>query len=89
MAYFVAASGLFWILILVGAGFLVYALLRGLGAGAAATMGSAGPTEDPAALAAARYARGEIGRDEYLQIRQDLAAPPAGVAPAPGSGERP
>src|SRR5581483_1103532 len=50
---------------------------------------------EPAAAAAtgplgdldARYARGEIGRDEYLQTRADLGGPPpaphAAPAPAP------
>ena len=30
----------------------------------------------------ARYARGEIGRDEYLQARADIGAPPTPGGPA-------
>jgi uncharacterized membrane protein len=70
---FLALDGLFRLAILVGIGFLVYAAARALFFPAPAAQAAA----DPLALAAARYARGEIGRDEYLQIRSDLAAPGA------------
>lgn len=32
---------------------------------------------DPLAVARMRYARGEIGRDEYVQLAQDLGEAPA------------
>ena len=41
---------------------------------------------DPGAVARMRYARGEISRDEYTQLTQDLGgepAPPAPPAPPP------
>jgi putative membrane protein len=38
--------------------------------------------DDPLAILRMRYARGEIGRDEFLRANEDLGAPP----PATGSG---
>jgi uncharacterized membrane protein len=35
-----------------------------------------GPSGEPLAILGARYARGEIGRDEYLQASRDLGASP-------------
>ncbi len=81
-----ALGGLFWLAIVVGIGFLVYAAARAL---IAPGPWAASPAPDPLALAAARYARGEIGREEYLQIRADLAGAPAGPGAAPGEGARP
>jgi uncharacterized membrane protein len=70
-----AANALFWVVILVGAGFLLYAALRGWSPGpGAAPAGSTAAREDPLTLLAARYARGEIGREEFLQMRQDLSS---------------
>ena len=56
---------LFWLLVLVGIVFLVYALVRRQPVGA-------GPSEDPLRALAARYARGEIDREQYLRVREDL-----------------
>lgn len=54
----------FMTLLLIGVGALVYA----------ATRGSRQPGSGPSALDVlhARYARGEIGREEYLERRSDL-----------------
>jgi uncharacterized membrane protein len=38
--------------------------------------GHHGALDDPSAIAGARYARGELKRDEYLQLLDDLGAPP-------------
>ena len=38
---------------------------------------------DPLAVARMRYARGEIGRDEYVQLAQDLGDAPAAEPPTP------
>jgi hypothetical protein len=38
---------------------------------------------DPLAMASMRYARGEIGRDEYLQLTTDIAAATAVERPPP------
>jgi uncharacterized membrane protein len=38
---------------------------------------------DPGAIARMRYARGEISRDEYVQLAQDLGGEPSPEAPAP------
>lgn len=56
----------FWVLILVGLGFLVYALLaRWMAQGQSST-------DDPLSLLTARYARGDITREEFLDMRRDL-----------------
>ena len=56
---------LFWLLILAGIGFVVYALLRRQPVGADGS-------HDPLRTLGARYARGEIDREQYLRIREDL-----------------
>jgi uncharacterized membrane protein len=47
--------------------------------------GPPGRGPDPAAIARMRYAQGEISRDEYVQLAQDLGGEPgpAPEAPAP------
>lgn len=69
------ANGVFWLALIVGSGFLLYAALRHL---SVAAPGAPGAGEDALAIASARYARGEISRDDYLQIRQDLQGRPEG-----------
>ena len=54
---------LIWLAAVAGAVVLARWLLR---------RGSAPPDDSALALLNERYARGEIGRDEYLQKRQDL-----------------
>ena len=50
----------------------------------AAPLAAAGPSGDPLGVLKMRYARGELGRDEYLQASADLGAPPgADGEPAP------
>ncbi len=55
----------FWLLILAGIGFVVYALVRRQPVGADAS-------QDPLRALGVRYARGEIDREQYLRIREDL-----------------
>jgi hypothetical protein len=45
--------------------------------------GGGGPwgRPDPLSIARMRYARGEIGRDEYVQLTQDLGGGEPGVEP--------
>ena len=50
----------------------------------------AGPRPDAALdIARARYARGELSREEYLRIAQDLGAPPPPAPPEPPPGPPP
>lgn len=73
MGYFGGMAGpwmflpaLFWILVLGGIAFLIYALVRRQPAGS-------GPApNDPLRDLSGRYARGEIDREQYLRMRDDL-----------------
>ncbi len=56
---------LFWVLALAGLGFVIYVLVR------RQTVGADGP-QDPLRALDARYARGEIDREQYLKMREDL-----------------
>jgi len=62
-------AGVFWIVLLVGVGVLLYALVTRwqLGVG----HGSSSP-DDPLALLKIRYARGEITREQYQLMLRDL-----------------
>ena len=62
-------GAIFWMLILVGLGFLVYGLIR---RNTEAAANGSSPRDDPMALARIRYARGEITREEFQQIQEDL-----------------
>ena len=62
-------AGLFWIVLLVGVGILLYALVRRWQG--AAGRAAAGP-DDPLALLKIRYARGEITREQYQEMLRDL-----------------
>jgi uncharacterized membrane protein len=46
----------------------------------------AGPPPDPLAVLSGRYARGEIGRDDFLRATDDLRGEPR---PAPSGGDEP
>jgi putative membrane protein len=59
-------GGLVWILLLVGAGILIYQLVRRWQVPAGA------PRDDPMAVLKIRYARGEITREQYVQMQKDL-----------------
>jgi uncharacterized membrane protein len=74
-------SGLFWLAILVGLALCAYGLL-------VSRPGTPvpAPAEDPLRILQLRYARGEIGRDEYMRMRQDLAGD---GHPDAGGGQRP
>ena len=72
---FMLANGVFWLVLLVGFGFLVYAAVRSWSAPAPRAPQAA---EDALSILAARYARGEVGREEYLQMRKDLTSAPGG-----------
>ena len=71
---------LFVLLLALAAG-LAVALASRLGVGrgspAAPAAAPAPPAEDPQALVRLRYARGEIDRETFLQLTQDLGGPPA------------
>lgn len=68
--------GLFWLVLFVGVGFLVAAAWRSWST--VPQVSTRGTGEGALAILAARYARGEIGREEYLQMRKDLAGTPGG-----------
>lgn len=58
---------LLWLVILAGAGLLLYAAVRSLGG---ASTKSA--DDDPLAIIRIRYARGELTRDQYEEMRRAL-----------------
>ncbi len=58
-----------WLLILVGVGFLIYALVQRWGDPKGRMPAEA---DQPLAIARIRYSRGEITRDEFLQLQRDL-----------------
>lgn len=60
----------FWVLIIGGGVWLVVALARN-NQGATTTTGSA---QTPLAILQARYAKGEIAKEQYDQMRRDLGA---------------
>lgn len=59
----------FWVALLVGLGALVVRLLQGGSAAASGPTGSVSRAED---ILKERYARGELTREQYEQMRQDL-----------------
>ncbi len=72
MGYYGGLAGLwmwllivFWLLALAGLGFVIYALVRRRPVGA-------GGSHDPLRVLGERYARGEIDREQYLKMREDL-----------------
>lgn len=65
-----------WLLIVTGLAFVGYALVsRWWGTDRRPTV----PGDHPLAIARIRYSRGEISRDEFLQIQRDLQDPPRGA----------
>lgn len=62
-------AGLFWIVLLVGVGILLYALVTRWQGGPGRTTPGA---DDPMAVLKIRYARGEITREQYQQMARDL-----------------
>jgi putative membrane protein len=69
----------FLVVLVVLVGLAVWAVRRitSTPAAAAPQSGATTPRPDPALEAARmRYARGEIGRDDYLRIAADLGSPP-------------
>ena len=81
--YFGAAAiillvrGLFWLVLLLGVVFLAVAAWRSWST-PLAPVSPRGTGEGALAILAARYARGEISREEYLQVRRDLTGTPGG-----------
>jgi hypothetical protein len=57
------------------------------GAGSLATAGA--PGTDPLGIVRLRYARGEIGPDEFRRMSVDLGAAPDAFAPASAAAEAP
>lgn len=62
-------GGLFWIVLLIGVGFLLYALVTRWQGGQGR---AAGGPDNPLALLKIRYARGEINREQYQEMLRDL-----------------
>ncbi len=58
---------LLWLVILVGAGLLLYAAVRSLGGSFQKST-----EDDPLAIIRIRYARGELTRDQYEEMRRAL-----------------
>ena len=88
-----------WILIVAGIVFLIRSLVRGPAGHHhpaywdSRHYGPEGPSKSAGAFEALRvleerYARGEIGREEFMQKRADLTGQPAGYA-GPTAGQAP
>lgn len=58
--------------VIVGAVWLVIWLMRRAGANGGAAFGSTAAPQSPREIVQSRYARGEISREEYEQIKADL-----------------
>jgi len=76
------------LLLVIGVAWLLAALVFGRGGRrptAAAVAAASAPVRDSAALETLemRYARGEVGRDEYLQARSDLGGAPHATSDQP------
>jgi putative membrane protein len=68
MGWWMLVGGLFWIVLWGAVIYLIATFVRSPGR-------SAHPAQDDAiGILKRRYARGEIGRDEYERMRRDLAA---------------
>lgn len=67
------AGGVFWLLLLVGLVLLAVGAFRAWSGSGAWQRAAPPPSDDPLAILAARYARGEISREDYLQARQDIS----------------
>lgn len=63
---------LFWLVLLVGIGFLAVAAVRSWGAANMRVPPAVGSRDGALAILDERYARGEISREDYLQMRKDL-----------------
>jgi putative membrane protein len=61
--------GLFWIVLLVGVGILLYALVTRWQGGQGRPLSG---RDDPLALLRIRYARGEITREQYQEMYREL-----------------
>lgn len=70
MGYGMWFGGLVWILILIGIIAVIVFLMRSLSVGRSDHPGDDGRTA--LKLLSERYARGEIGREEYLEKKRDL-----------------
>lgn len=81
---------LLFVLLLVAVAALVVIAVRALlaGRGVATPVGAlpAARADEALATARMRYARGEIGRDDFLRISEDLGGPPAVTAEMPPPG---
>lgn len=61
------------VLLIIGLGYLVFrALFKSGGTGRMNSMPTYTPPQDAMSILKERYARGEISREEYLRIREDL-----------------
>ena len=69
MVIMMILSGLFWILLLAGVGYLLYLLTTRW---QTTNPTSAVHADDPLAVLKIRYARGEITREQYEEMRRDL-----------------
>ena len=67
MGWWMFFGGLLWIAVWGAVIYLIVALVRG-------SVRSRTPEDDPVTILKRRYARGELGRDEYQRVRRDLAA---------------
>ena len=63
-------GGWMWLLWIVVIGVVVWAVVAG---GRHNTSGHDSPSKTPLEIAKERYARGEITREEYEQLRRDLS----------------
>lgn len=67
MGWWMLFGGAMWVLFIIAVVFVILAVFRGISA-----RNVSGPRPDAFEIVRGRYARGEISRDEYEQLRQDL-----------------
>lgn len=74
MGWWMVFGGIMWLLVWGGVIWLIVSALR--------PRGRAEASPDPLEIARRRYASGEITREAYLQLQQDLTHHPGGVGGA-------
>ncbi len=67
-------GGFMWIVWLLLIGLVVWAVVQAVGSGGSRSGTSQPPQKTPLQILEERYARGEIGRDEFERMKKDLGA---------------
>jgi uncharacterized membrane protein len=76
MVAMMVVGTVFWLALLAGAGWLLYTLIRSLSPGPRASQ----TPDDPWAILQIRYARGELTREQFEDMRRVMRGDPSGPA---------